>query len=283
MAPELRIKPKVRSLQLAGNTKDSPFGPGPLFPLTLIDLIETDAFIGTTKQRSLTNESGSYVRGVAGTNLLPPLEDKQNFYKRGFPLKSKLFSAYSKLRSNSLYNKTKYNHSQTAPYILGEYNNRFILDLDTTIIQLQTVFNVVRSISQSNGRILFVGTRPVVNEIADPINNLLNAFSNKSKEHIKGGKKIQSITGRWFGGTLTNSHDLSQTNVGHRFIPDFIFIVDPINSSMVINEARLLNIPTAGLVNSDGNPHQLTYPIVINNRSLRTIALCAYTLYVATL
>lgn len=279
-----RLQIRINRRSKSKIATEYPIGSGQLkpnqavFPIRLLDLIEADAFIGTSKQRSHANESGTSVQGIAGTNLISIETDKQNFYKRGLKLKSKLYSAYGQLRTNSLYNKTKYNH-KVAPHIVGEYNNRLIFDLDTTMIQLQTVFNVVRLISQSNGRILFVGTRSVVNEIADPINNLLNSFSNKSKPHQKGGKVIQSSTGRWLGGTLTNN----DFTLSGQYLPDLIFLVDPLQSSMAINEARALGIPTVALVNSDGNPHLFTYPIVLNNKSLRTIALCAYTIFVATM
>ena len=58
-------------------------------------------------------------------------------------------------------------------------------------------------------------------------------------------------------------------------IPDAIFVVDPKKERIAILEARRLNIPTVGIVDTNCNPEDLDYPIPANDDAIRAVKLIA--------
>ena len=58
-------------------------------------------------------------------------------------------------------------------------------------------------------------------------------------------------------------------------IPDIIFLVDPKKEATAISEAKKLNIPIVGLVDTNCNPEDLDYPIPGNDDAIRAVKLIA--------
>ena len=58
-------------------------------------------------------------------------------------------------------------------------------------------------------------------------------------------------------------------------IPGVIFLVDPKKECNAINEAKKLNIPTVGVVDTNCNPELLDYPIPGNDDAIRSVSLIA--------
>ena len=58
-------------------------------------------------------------------------------------------------------------------------------------------------------------------------------------------------------------------------IPDIIFLVDPKKEATAIAEAKKLNIPVVGLVDTNCNPEDLDYPIPGNDDAIRAVKLIA--------
>ena len=56
-------------------------------------------------------------------------------------------------------------------------------------------------------------------------------------------------------------------------IPGVIFLVDPKKEYNAINEAKKLNIPTVGIVDTNCNPEVLDYPIPGNDDAIRAVKL----------
>ena len=56
-------------------------------------------------------------------------------------------------------------------------------------------------------------------------------------------------------------------------LPEVIFLVDPKKEKIAILEARKLNIPVVGLVDTNCNPEELDYPIPGNDDAIRAVAL----------
>ena len=56
-------------------------------------------------------------------------------------------------------------------------------------------------------------------------------------------------------------------------IPGVIFLVDPKKECNAINEAKKLNIPTVGVVDTNCNPELLDYPIPGNDDAIRAVKL----------
>ena len=58
-------------------------------------------------------------------------------------------------------------------------------------------------------------------------------------------------------------------------LPGVIFLVDPKKERIAILEAKKLNIPLVGLVDTNCNPEEVDYPIPGNDDAIRAVKLIA--------
>ena len=56
--------------------------------------------------------------------------------------------------------------------------------------------------------------------------------------------------------------------------PDLIFLINPNENQGILHEAFRLNIPVIALTESSTNSTQITYPIPVNNYSIKFIYFC---------
>jgi small subunit ribosomal protein S2 len=56
--------------------------------------------------------------------------------------------------------------------------------------------------------------------------------------------------------------------------PDLVFLINPNENQIILNEAEKLNIPVIAFTESSTNPKLITYPIPINNYSIKFIYFC---------
>ena len=61
-------------------------------------------------------------------------------------------------------------------------------------------------------------------------------------------------------------------------LPGAIFVVDPKNERIAVLEARKLNIPLVGLIDTNCNPEDVDYPIPGNDDAIRAVKLIAGTI-----
>ena len=188
-------------------------------------------------------------------------------------------------------------HPEYAPYILMEKNGIHIINLDETILKLEKALHFVSDVARKNGEILFVGTKKQARDIIQQEADRCGMFY---------------VVERWLGGTLTNFstikksikrlqllekegsniyEDMTKKEVQmlnrerikladqHRGIkdmkrlPDAVIIVDAYHEITAVREARLLEIPVIGIVDTNTNPNSVDYPIPANDDSIRTIQL----------
>ena len=183
-------------------------------------------------------------------------------------------------------------------FIYGKHNNIHIIDLSQTMGMLKNALGAVREVTQSGGRILFVGTKRQASEtISESASQCAQYYVNH----------------RWLGGTLTNWKTISNTiarlksiqetldeeesagltkkellkltrerdklelsiggikNMGS--LPDLIFVIDTVREQIAIKEANKLNIPIAAIIDTNCDPEGITYPIPGNDDSTKSIKL----------
>ena len=193
--------------------------------------------------------------------------------------------------------KTKRWNPRMAPYIYGVRNDLHIINLGQTVPLLHQALNAVRQVAESNGRILFVGTK---RQAADPI----------AEEARRCGQYY--VNQRWLGGMLTNWKTI-QTSIrrlrqiterldGDRTgltkkeilgmerdrdklerslggikdmggVPDLIFIIDTNLEDLAVNEAVKLGIPVVAIVDTNSSLDGITYPVPGNDDATRAINL----------
>jgi small subunit ribosomal protein S2 len=184
------------------------------------------------------------------------------------------------------------------PYIFGERNGIYIIDLGRTAKLYREAAEYVSNVCGQNGTVLFVGTkRQAQDAIAEEAQRCGMFFVNQ----------------RWLGGLLTNfttiqrslarlreleamSTDgrwetLSKKEIarlekerrklaknldgirGMNRLPDIVFVVDTKHEQIAVDEARKLKIPVIGVVDTNCDPDEVDYVIPGNDDALRSIRL----------
>lgn len=183
-------------------------------------------------------------------------------------------------------------------YIFTERNGIYIIDLQKTVKKVEEAYNVMKEIAANGGTVLFVGTKK---QAQDAI----------KEEAARAG--MYFVNQRWLGGTLTNFQtiqkrvkrlkDIERMQEDGTFdvlpkkevvqlkkelerlekflggikdmkdLPDAIFIVDPRKERIAVAEARKLNIPLIGIVDTNCDPDEIDHVIPANDDAIRAVKL----------
>jgi len=183
-------------------------------------------------------------------------------------------------------------------YIFTERNGIYIIDLQKTVKLVDAAYDYMKNVAEEGGVALFVGTKKQAQEAI-------------KEEAIRSGQYY--VNHRWLGGTLTNWETiqkrvarLKQINkmeedgtfavlpkkevVGlnkererlEKFlggiadmprIPDVMYVVDPRKERIAVAEARKLNIPLVGIVDTNCDPDEIDVVIPSNDDAIRAVKL----------
>ena len=195
---------------------------------------------------------------------------------------------------------TKRWNPKMKPYIFGERNGIYIIDLGRTAKLYREAAEFASNIAAEGGTVLFVGTkRQAQDAIAEEAQRCGMYFVNQ----------------RWLGGLLTNFstiqrslarlRDLEAMETDGRYdslskkeisqlekekrklqknlegirnmsrLPDALFVVDTRKEKIAVDEARKLKIPVIGIVDTNCDPDEVDYVIPGNDDALRAIRLFA--------
>ncbi len=195
---------------------------------------------------------------------------------------------------------TKRWNPKMKPYIFGERNGIYILDLGRTARLYREAAEFISTIAAQGGTVLYVGTkRQAQDAIAEEAQRCGMFYVNQ----------------RWLGGLLTNFttiqrslarlRELEAMTTDGRYdtlskkeiarldkerrklaknldgirgmsrLPDVVFIVDTRHEQIAVDEARKLKIPVIGVVDTNCDPDQVDYVIPGNDDALRSIRLFA--------
>ena len=181
-------------------------------------------------------------------------------------------------------------------YIFGSRDDIYIIDLQKTVKKLEEAYEAMTKIIEDGGKVIFVGTKKQAQEACRECAERTNMFY---------------VTERWLGGTLTNfktirsrvkrltelekmSEDgtydllpkkevallnkeyekLNKYLMGIREmneLPKAMIIVDPSKEYNAIREARKLNIPVFGIVDTNCDPDMVDYVIPGNDDAVRAV------------
>jgi len=188
-------------------------------------------------------------------------------------------------------------------YIYEERNGIYIIDLTKTEKLVEEAYQALYTIAQNGGQVLFVGTRKQTQDVIKEEATRANMFY---------------VDQRWLGGTLTNFKTIKKSiaklfkyeqmaedgtfevlpkkevilikkeqeklekNIGGiknlKSIPDALVVVDPKTEHNAVLEARKLNIPIFGLVDTNCDPEDVDYVIPANDDAIRSVKLIVATL-----
>jgi small subunit ribosomal protein S2 len=185
------------------------------------------------------------------------------------------------------------------PYIFGQRNGIYIIDLQRTMKKFREAITFVTEQASQGHTLLFVGTKRQAQETI-------------AEEAARCG--MHYVNNRWLGGTLTNfktvknsiqrlddveeklsSEEESRTLTkkelsrldkertrlqkalsgikGMARLPDIVFVVDPRKERIAVNEARKLGIPIVAIVDTNCDPDMIDYVIPGNDDAIRAIKL----------
>ena len=193
---------------------------------------------------------------------------------------------------------TKRWNPKMKPYIFTARDEIYIIDLQKTAEKIEEAYDALKEIAANGGKTIFVGTRKQASEAA-------------KEEAIR--SESYYVCERWLGGTLTNFktirkrvrrleqiekmeqdgtfdrlpkkevikikkeyNKLNKLLCGIREmhkLPSAMFIVDPSKEEIAIREARKLNIPVFGIVDTNCDPDMVDYVIPANDDAIRAVKL----------
>ncbi len=184
------------------------------------------------------------------------------------------------------------------PYIFGERNGIYILDLKQTIINADRAYTVLRETAANGGTVLFVGTKkqaqeaistqaqradmPYINQrwLGGMLTNFVTMRSRIDRMEeletmvedgrmAERGKKEQAV--------LTKELEKLQRNLGGvrnmKSLPQAIFVVDTKREEIAVKEANRLHIPVIGLLDTNSDPDVIEYGIPANDDAIRSVSL----------
>ncbi len=184
------------------------------------------------------------------------------------------------------------------PYIFGEKNGIYIIDLQQSAQLFQRAYNFVRDTVAAGETVLFVGTKRQAVNIVEEEATRCNMFY---------------VTQRWLGGMLTNfqtirksiaqlkKFEAAQTDGTYdrlkkkeillmekergklekyfsgikqmENLPGCVFILDTRIQHITVKEANRLGIPVVAIVDTNCDPEGIDFPIPGNDDAIRSLKL----------
>ncbi len=191
---------------------------------------------------------------------------------------------------------TKRWNPKMKEYIFTARDDIYIIDLEKTAACIENAYAEIKKIAENGGTFLFVGTKKQANEAA--------------KEEAERSNSYYVIE-RWLGGTLTNFRtirkrikrleEIEKMEADGTFemlpkkeviglkkeydklnavlcgirnmekLPSALIIVDPKKEINAIREARKLNIPVFGIVDTNCDPDDVDFVIPGNDDAVRSV------------
>ena len=183
-------------------------------------------------------------------------------------------------------------------YIYTSRSGIHIIDLQKTVVLIEEAYAKLLEICKNGGKVLFVGTKKQAQDVV-------------KDEAIRTGQFY--VSQRWLGGTLTNFktirksirrlHDIYRMEKDGTFdrlpkkeviglrkeleklekflsgikdmrtLPEAVFVVDPMKEKNAVLEARKLNIPVFGIVDTNCDPDLVDVIIPANDDAIRSVKL----------
>ncbi|MFA4984312.1 MAG: 30S ribosomal protein S2 [Candidatus Omnitrophota bacterium] len=183
-------------------------------------------------------------------------------------------------------------------FIFGKRSGIYIIDLEKTALALEKAREFVREITARGDSVLFVGTKKQAQGVV-------------YEEALRCG--MYYVTERWPGGLLTNFSTIKKriarlkeiermqedgtfqkltkkevarlekelAKLKRNFggivqmegMPAAVFIVDTKKEATAVDEARRLGVPIIGIIDTNGNPDIIDYPIAGNDDATKSVRL----------
>jgi small subunit ribosomal protein S2 len=246
--------------------------------------------IAAQKSASLIKKSDEGLKETADAKAMAVKEDKK--YNLTVGLKDLLVAG------SHLGHKISKTNPKALENIYTQKDGIQVFDLVKTLDSLEKACNFIYNAKRNGKQIVLVGTKRQAREVIRRV-------------ALEAG--VPYVTDRWLGGTVTNwdqikkdikkltdlkegiakgkfveatKKELSEMNkeiarlekivgglVGVDKFFDILFVVDTGFEKTAIKEAKLRNVKTVGMVDSDSNPLKVDFAIPANDDSLKSVTL----------
>ena len=183
-------------------------------------------------------------------------------------------------------------------FVYGAKNGITIIDLTKTMRQIADACNFLQKVVIDGGDVLFVGTKRQIRDIV---------------KELAAETGMYFVSERWLGGTLTNNvtirksiakmaeidATLNSESVAsmkkkevaslsrhaeklHRDLdgiaamkklPAALVVIDVCNEINAVREANKLNIPIVAIVDTNGDPSTIDYPVAANDDAVKSVSI----------
>ncbi len=185
-----------------------------------------------------------------------------------------------------------------APYIFMERNGIHIIDLQKTQVKLDEAAQAIKQITKSGRKVLFVATKKQAKDIIAEKVGAINmpyvterwpgGMLTNFQTIRKAVKKMATIDKMATDGTFDNMSKREKLQVNRQRaklektlgsisdmarLPAALFVIDIMKEHIAVAEARRLNIPVFGMVDTNSDPESIDFPIPANDDAANSIAL----------
>ena len=191
---------------------------------------------------------------------------------------------------------TKRWNPKMKEYVYASKSGISIIDITKTIHLIGDACNFLQRLVMNGGEILFVGTKRQAQQIV------------KESAEAAG---MSYVSERWMGGILTNNVTIRKSVkkmqeidailaneaesglkkkelvilarqaeklhrdldgiVNMKRLPDALVVIDVCHNQNAVKEAKKLNIPVVAIVDTNGDPEPIDYPIAANDDAVKSI------------
>ena len=188
-------------------------------------------------------------------------------------------------------------HPSVGPFLFGSKHSLDVIDMESTVAQIETAITFLESVKTAGKTVLIVGSKPESREIIA-----------KAAER----NALPFVNRRWIGGTLTNWSEIRKRierakklkssladgtavfrtkkeklmlereleNLEEKFggiihmdnLPAAIIVIDPRSEYICVLEAVGKKIPVVAIANTDCNIANVDYPIVANDANMQSVS-----------
>jgi small subunit ribosomal protein S2 len=192
---------------------------------------------------------------------------------------------------------------RSKPYVFDHRQGITIIDLGKTHELLEKAYSFLEETVAAGGNVLFVGTKRQAQEIIREaaisthqpyavdrwLGGTLTNFSTVKKSIAKFKKFQQQET----SGELAKLSSKEESAIKREMVrmnknfsgimelnelPAAMFVLDANQEAIAVAEAKRLNIPCVGLVDTNSDPTQLAYPIPGNDDAVKSIRIIVDTI-----
>lgn len=198
---------------------------------------------------------------------------------------------------------TKRWNPRSKPFIFDHRQGITIIDLEKTYNNLQKAYTFIENLVAGGGDVLLIGTKRQAQDLV---------------REAAAATGMPYVTTRWMGGTLTNFETIKKSLakykkyqsmdaagelkkfsskeesairremarmtrnfdgiIGLTGLPSAMFVIDTNYEEIAVAEAKRMGIPSIGLVDTNSDPTQLTFPIPGNDDAAKSVRIIVETI-----